>query len=153
MKKYFIISLLFAGTTATAQFQKTEVPKSVPIGKVKWMGVKFSELSYYVVAADTMYHFYYKNQMYRSLDSWQSLHFKGGYESLAGMYGELKKALGEEKGYETSFKMDETNFFVSTKKTAGRKFISIGIAQPGQVTGLTEITDSQLESLFGKATD
>ena len=151
MKKILFALALLINISAFGQFQKTETVVHVPVGSVKWMGAKFSELSYYTVGVDTFYTITYKNQVYRTLNSWEVLSFSGGSAVLVNVYDALILAANADKGAESSFKLGDASVTLSTRKTAGRKFVAVIISTPGKVLGLTELTEGQIKSLFGKA--
>jgi hypothetical protein len=151
MKKLLMVTMItLTSLTSFAQLQKVSIPKETTIGKVAPAGVFLLELTYNVneISSDTLYTLTYRNAEYMRIDSYESIKFNGGSETLNAFYDMLKGAfLAEDiKTYNQEAKLGTTLISVSGYKSMGVKGVRF-VTPKGYINAITE---SQLNKLFGK---
>lgn len=145
-----VTMIALTSLTSFGQLQKISIPKEKTIGKVAPAGVFLLELTYNVDenTSDTLYTLTYRNAEYMHIDSYESVKFNGGTETLNALYDMFKGAFNSEdiKTYKQEAKLGLSLILVQGYKSMGVKGVKFSTTK-GYINPITE---SQLDKLFGK---
>jgi len=146
MKPILLCFALALMLQASAQLQKTEIPKTTTVGKLKRGGITMGELSYAVPVKDTLYFLDYDNQEYKRIKKNETVSFKETGGVCNGLYQMFADAMDKAKGEETAFKLGEDDFYIKTTATLGAKVLYVAVTGKGTFN----ITRKELDRLFNK---
>ena len=145
-----VTMIALSSLTSFGQLQKVSTPKTTSIGKVAPGGYLVLDLVYNVDenTSDTLYALTYRNAKYMTIDSYETIKFNGGTETLNALYDIMKGAFNvtDIKTYKQAATIGTSYISVEGYKSLGVKAVRFYTPKGG----INPITESQLDKLFGK---
>lgn len=151
MKRVILVIFLATVYIETfSQFQKNEIEKDTVIGQIKDFGNLRWELSLKARDGDSSYCLTYNDLSYKTINSYETVCFNGGIETLASIKSVLLSACDLEKGSEQEFTLGTTQIKIKSNRLLGVRYLDLFITKPSGYIGSANINKKEIIKLFGE---